>query len=587
MIKTKIICTIGPSVSSFEQIVQLVQAGMNVARLNFSHGTHEEHARSIEWLKRAREVLDVPLAIMLDTKGPEIRLGEIRGGQTLLETGQEWFLSSEAILGDQEHVSITPPHILPLLPVGTRILFDDGSIGSRVVGIEASGVRVRIENGGLIRSKKGVNVPDVSLDLPLITEKDRQDIIFGCSHDVDYIAASFVRSPAQVFEIKKLLSSEKKGEILVIAKIENREGVENFDGIVQIADGIMVARGDLGVEMPLNQVPRLQKMMIRKSYLAGKPVVTATQMLESMIYAPRPTRAEVSDVANAIYDSTSAVMLSGETASGKYPIESVAVMRSIIEEAENDFNYRLFFDEHVAPLYHDVPSAVARAAVTTANDSGAKGIFVFTERGDTARLLSRYRPKMPIFALTKHATTYHQLALTWGVVPLRQEHYSSIEAGFCLMAEYAMQRGLLAHGDLVVVTAGNPLNRSGTTNMMMVESIGDVLVRGESGYGARVHGKVAFLFSLEEEHPYRVKDQIIVISRCDDSYLPFAREAAGVILQNHIDDAESERYGREMIGSVLGKPVLLRADGAARVLKEGQLVTLDPEKAIVYKGIVE
>ena len=401
MIKTKIICTIGPAVNSVEKIIELMGAGMNVARLNFSHGTHEEHLKSIEYLKEAREELKSPLAIMLDTKGPEIRIGKFKEGHVSLKIGQSFLLSKDEVQGDEYQVTLFPGNILNQLELGTKILFDDGYISSVVVEKRNDGVIVEIINGGIIRSGKGVNIPNTHLDLPAVTEKDIHDIKFGCLQDIDLVAASFVRSADHVLTIKKILSDEKKPDILVIAKIENSEGVQNFDNIVQAADGIMIARGDLGVEVPLSHVPRLQKMMIRKSYLAGKPVVTATQMLESMIHNPRPTRAETSDVANAIYDSTSAVMLSGETAIGRYPIETVNVMRTIIEEAEADFNYRAFFDQHAPLVYHDVPSAVTLATVKTAYSSNAKAIFALTRGGATARLLSRLRPKMPIIALTE------------------------------------------------------------------------------------------------------------------------------------------------------------------------------------------
>ncbi|WP_068468246.1 pyruvate kinase [Candidatus Protochlamydia phocaeensis] len=585
MIRTKIICTIGPSCHTVEKMMELIEAGMNVARLNFSHGTQAEHLITINNLKEARQRLNSPLAIMLDTKGPEIRLGKIKDGYTTLKAGQKWKLLAQQIIGDSEQVSITPEHIIGNLKEGMRILFDDGYISSHVIEASEEEVVVEIENSGMIRSGKGVNVPNTNLNLPAVTAKDIDDIKFGCQQDIDIIAASFVRSAEHVLTIKRLLSEEKKPDILIIAKIENSEGVQNFDGIVQAADGIMIARGDLGVEVPLSHVPRLQKMMIRKSYLAGKPVVTATQMLESMINNPRPTRAETSDVANAIYDSTSAVMLSGETAIGRYPVETVKVMRSIVEEAEADFNYRAFFDQHAPLVYHDVPSAVTLATVKTAYSSNAKAIFAFTRGGSTARLLSRLRPKMPIIALTSHQKTFYQLAFNWGVIPYLCEPCGTIDEGFKKISSIALENHLVAYGDLVVMTAGTPFGVSGTTNMMIVESIGDVLVRGHVGYGQRVHGNVALVLAPESKKPYAVKDQLLVIPKCDDAYLPLMREAAGIILQNHINDVDSEKYAKKWALS-LGKPILLRADAASLILKEGQLVTLDPEKALVYKGVV-
>lgn len=471
MAKTKIICTIGPAVNTTGKMIQLMKAGMSVARLNFSHGDQEEHLRMIQYLKEAREQLNQPLAIMLDTKGPEIRLGVLKEGHIKLEPGKKWRLLNYGVLGDETQISIYPSDIPDQLPIGAQVLFDDGYISSTVIEKCDEGVVVEIHNEGVIRSGKGVNIPNIHLNLPAVTAKDMCDIQFGCEQDVDIIAASFVRSAEHVLTIKKILADQKKQDILVVAKIENSEGVQNFDNIVQVADGIMIARGDLGVEVPLSHVPRLQKMMIRKSYLAGKPVVTATQMLESMIYNPRPTRAETSDVANAIYDSTSAVMLSGETAIGRFPIEAVNVMRSIIEEAESDFNYRAFFDQHAPLIYQDVPSAVTLATVKTAYSSNAKVVFVFTRGGTSARLVSRLRPKMPIIAMADLKKTFHQLALNWGVIPIYDADCHTIKEGFEKMSAFALDSHLVAYGDLAVMTAANPFGVSGTTNMMIVESI--------------------------------------------------------------------------------------------------------------------
>lgn len=583
--RTKIICTIGPAVNSLEKISELIEAGMNVARLNFSHGTHSEHLAVINHIKEARKKLKQPVAILLDTKGPEIRIGKIKGGQVLLQSGQRWLLVRDAIEGDEQKVSITPGFIIDHIEKNERILFDDGYIAGTAVEITPEGVIVEILNSGIIKTGKGVNIPHGNLHLPAVTEQDIADIKFGCEQDVDIIAASFVRSAEHVLEIKRLLTAQNKPDTLVLAKIENREGVHNFDSIVQVADGIMIARGDLGVEVPLSQVPKLQKMMIRKSYLAGKPSVTATQMLESMINNPRPTRAEVSDVANAIYDSTSAVMLSGETAVGKYPLETVRVMKSVIEEAEEDFSYRTFFDSHAKLIYHDVPSAVTLATVKAAYTSHAQAIFTFTSRGSTARLLSRMRPSMPIVAMTFNEKCYYQLAINWGVVPLLGENHTSFTQAFASISQAAMESNIVSYGDLVVITAGSPFGISGTTNMMVMENIGDVLVRGYSGFGKRIHGNVSVVLSPEAKEPYMVRGKLLAIPTCDPSYLPLIKEAAGIILQNHIDDTASEDYAIK-IALELDKTLLVRADAACRILKEGQLVTIDPEKALVYNRIL-
>jgi pyruvate kinase len=585
MTRTKIICTIGPSCNSLEKIKELIQAGMNVARLNFSHGTYDEYREVIGYLKEARSQLGVSLAIMLDTKGPEIRIGKIANHTVQLAKGDKWQLMKEPILGDKEKISITPAYILDDLPLNNTVLFDNGYISSHIIEKTAMGVTVEIENGGIISSGKGVNIPTLSLNLPAVTEKDISDIRFGCEEGIDIIAASFARSADNIITIKNLLTELKSESVLVIAKIENHEGIENFDAILQVADGVMIARGDLGVEIPLSKVPKLQKDMIRKCYLAGKPSVTATQMLESMILNPRPTRAEVSDVANAIYDSTSAVMLSGETAVGKYPIETVKMMKSIIEEAEADFNYRNFFDLHSRLVFHDVPSAVTLATVKTAYSSNATAILAFTQGGATARLLSRLRPQMPIIAMTPSLKVYNLLSINWGVIPFHGTETRDFREALGKISDFALEKKILSYGDLVVVIAGATFGVSGTTNMMIVENIGDVLVRGFVGIGPRVHGNVVILLSTEGIKPYSVRGDIIVIPKYDSSLLPLVEEAAGVILQNHIDDEASEKSLLE-VGKELNKPIIVRADTAASILKEGQLITIDPEKALVYKGVV-
>lgn len=584
--KTKIICTIGPSVRTYEKILQLIDAGMNVARLNFSHGSPNEHQETIEMLKKARQERLVPLAIMLDTKGPEIRLGVIKDNYLEVCSQQKILITKEEKIGDANGISIHPSFVLDALEVGAQVLFDDGYISTRVVEISKKGVLVEIENNGVIRSHRGVNVPGINIDLPSMTEQDVKDILFGCKWDIDFIAASFIRSAEHVLEIKRLLISQDKPEILVIAKIENSLGIQNFDAILQVADGIMVARGDLGVELPLNQVPRLQKMMIRKCRQAGKLVVTATQMLESMITNPLPTRAEVSDVANAIYDSTSAVMLSGETAAGKYPIQAVQMMKEIAEETERDFNYRQFFANDSGIDFNDTTNSVALASVRTAYSSYAKGIFVFTNSGFSARALSRLRPEIPIIALTPHIKVYHQLALEWGVTPALSSIQKNIQEAFIQISNFALKQEIVQLGDLVVVVAGDPFGISRTTNTMLVETIGDVIVRGQKQKGSSIHGKVLFLHSSHEKKPEKFYQSIVVISHCDDSYIPFLQHALGVVLANHPEDTKSEKKALA-IANKFDIPLITRADQAMNLLKEGQMVILNPKKGIVYKGTID
>jgi len=470
-VRTKIICTLGPAVAGLENILKLIKAGMNVARLNFSHGTHDEHLKTIQILKKAREECGLPLAIMLDTKGPEIRVGDMESGGVALRAKQKLLLVKEPVIGSLKKITIIPPMVIDSLEIGTKVLFDDGYLISEVIDISSDGVLVQLQNEGVLQSRKGVNIPNADIPLPAMTEQDIADIIFGCQQDIDIIAASFIRSAEHILEIKKLLLEQGKSEIMVIAKIENSIGVQNFESIVDVADGIMVARGDLGVELPLNRVPALQKMMIRTCQRASKPVVIATQMLESMIKNPRPTRAEVSDVANAIYDSTSAVMLSGETAIGLYPIETVIMMRSIIEESEKDFNYRQFFALEGQNDYNDIPHSLALASVRTAYSANARALCVLTSTGLTARLISHFRPEMVILALSSSLKVYHQLALYWGVMAISPMVAKNKEEALSIIKQYALQHELVKYGDLLVITAGSHFGVGGTTNMMIVESI--------------------------------------------------------------------------------------------------------------------
>jgi len=466
--KTKIICTIGPSVASYEKIVELIEAGMNVARLNMSHGTYEGHRKIIQLLQKAREEKGANLAIMLDTKGPEIRLGEIPGGALDVLPLQKIYLSKE---DTPDGIKVIPEIVFDFLLEGMKILFDDGYIGATVVGKDSTGVFVEMENTGILKTHKGVNIPGVTIPLPAMTEEDKEALIFACKERVDIIAASFVRSADHVREIKHFLATQGRPDIAVIAKIEDRQGVENFKSIVEAADGIMVARGDLGVELPLHEVPSLQKMMIRECYPKAKPVITATQMLESMIYHPRPTRAEVSDVANAIYDSSSAVMLSGETAMGFYPISVVQMMKSIIQEAEDKFLYDEFFQTTSTHHLRNISFSVAKAAVKTAYNLEAKAIFALTSSGLTARVISSFRPKMPIIVLTPSQEVYYQMALTWGVIAAPPCSVESVEEAFIYLANFAKQRKIVSPADTVVLTAGSSFGVKGSTNMLIVEKI--------------------------------------------------------------------------------------------------------------------
>ncbi len=581
--RTKIICTIGPAVDSFEKIVQLMESGMDVARLNLSHGEKEEHTNRINWVKKAREMLERPCAIMLDTKGPEVRVGTIEGGSISLSAND--VITLTATSKDKNQIEIHPFSVLDNIAVGMKVLFDDGYIISKVIAKSDAGVEVEIQNGGKLSSRKGVNIPNAHLNLPAMTDQDVEDIKFGCDQDVDFIAASFIRSSDHVLQIKNLLAEQGRPDILVIAKIENAQGVENFDTIVRISDGIMVARGDLGVELDLGVIPKLQKMMIRRCFDACKPAVTATQMLESMITNPRPTRAEVSDVANAIYDGSSVVMLSGETAVGKYPIETVQRMQSIIDEAEKDYDYKEFFFHHARKDFHNVSSAVSSAAVKTAYSVDAKAIFAFTASGFTAHQVSRLRPFMPIMAVTGNWKIYHQLAFAWGVIPIFKQTKNKQEA-FAAAMSFSLKNGFLSFGDLVIVTSGSEFGKTGSTNTMMVENIGDVLLRGGKGHGPKLEKNVIILFGTEDVDLESLKDKIVVIPRCDNSYLPLMKEVAGIILDNNIDDSASEKYAI-LVAKTFDLSIIVRAEGAMTALRNKETVTLDPGRGVVYLSTKE
>ncbi|CAH1204691.1 Pyruvate kinase [Paenibacillus auburnensis] len=471
MRKSKIVCTIGPASESLENIKKLILAGMNVARLNFSHGDFEEHGNRIKTIRQASKELGKTVAILLDTKGPEIRTGKLEVEPIELVQDEYLTLTTEEILGDQNRISITYSDLPNDVQVGSTILIDDGLIGLTVVDIQGTEIKTRIVNGGTIKSKKGVNVPGVSISLPGITEKDTNDIVFGIGQDIDFIAASFVRKASDVQEIRALLEKHNASHIQIISKIENQEGVDNLDEILAVSDGLMVARGDLGVEIPAEDVPLAQKLMIQKCNIAGKPVITATQMLDSMQRNPRPTRAEASDVANAIFDGTDAIMLSGETAAGKYPVESVLTMSRIAEKAESALNHREIFMKQQIAQETTVTEAISQSVAISALDLNAKAIISSTVTGHTARVVSKYRPKSQIIAVTTQERTMRQLALVWGVTPVFGNEATSTDELLETALKGGKASGLVKAGDLVVITAGIPLGRSGSTNLVKVDTI--------------------------------------------------------------------------------------------------------------------
>ena len=474
--KTKIICTLGPAVDNEDMIRALIRTGMNAARFNFSHGSHQEHLNRLNLLKSVRDSMGRPVASILDTKGPEIRIRSFETKSISLEAGDLFTLTTREVQGNVNLVSVTYPELHKEVSAGQEILIDDGLVALKVEKIDGQDIRCTVENGGTLSANKSINIPGVHIHLPALTEKDVSDIQFGVENDFDFIAASFVRRAADVQAVREVLDRFGGQEIRIIAKIENQEGVDNIDEILEAADGIMVARGDLGVEIPAAKVPILQKQIIRKGLQAGKPVITATQMLDSMMRNPRPTRAEVSDVANAVFDGTSCVMLSGETAGGKYPLEALTAMVSIVEEAEQSIHYwRQFEKRRVIPA-SNINDAITHTCCLTAKDLEAKAILAATNSGRTARMICRFRPACPVAALTMHEKVRRQLAICWGVIPFLTGEVTSTDRIFSLSAEVALKERLVQNGDTVVITAGVPLGKSGSTNLIKAAIVNEELM---------------------------------------------------------------------------------------------------------------
>jgi len=469
--KTKIICTLGPAVDSDEKLRALIENGMDAARFNFSHGSHETHKAQLDRLKQVRRELGCPVAAVLDTRGPEIRIKGFANGPVRLNTGDTFTLTTREVAGDESCVSVTYDQLHEELSVGQEILIDDGLVAVRVERIEGQDIRCRVENGGTLSDNKSINIPGAHIRLPALTQKDTEDIRFGVEQGFDYIAASFVRRAEDVQLVRRLLDECGGEQVRIIAKIENQEGADNFDAILAQADGIMVARGDLGVEIPAARVPILQKRMIRKGMQAGKPVITATQMLDSMIRNPRPTRAEVSDVANAVYDGTSCVMLSGETASGSYPVEALTIMARVVSETERAIHYWKRFRKWQFPAMTSIDDAITHSACLTAMDLQAKAILAPTHTGHTARMIARFRPECPVAALTQREEVCRRLALCWGVIPLQINEARSTDQIFEQAAQTAVEQGMAGRGEVVVITAGVPLGRTGSTNLVKAHVI--------------------------------------------------------------------------------------------------------------------
>lgn len=550
---------------------------MNVARFNFSHGSHEEHLEKLKTIRQLRNEMNLPIATLLDTKGPEIRLGKFEGGKTELTAGSTLTLTTREVTGSAKEVSVSYKDLPKDVGKGSLILLDDGLIELKVKDIKGgTDIVCSVINGGKISDRKGVNLPGTRISMPYLSETDRLDIIFGIEQQFDFIAASFVRTPQDVLDIRQVLAQNNGRSIKIIAKIENAEGVANIDEILKTADGIMVARGDLGVEIDMQEIPILQKMMIRKCYQRGKMVITATQMLESMINNPRPTRAESSDVANAIYDGTSAIMLSGETAAGKYPVQAVRTMATIAERVEDDIDYRKRFRNREDESSPSITDAISHATCTTAHDLHAAAIISVSKSGRTARMISKYRPAVPIIACTSNEATYRQLSLSWGVVPIMVVEVDNTDD----LLENAIKAthsscDFVHTGDLVVLTAGIPVGMSGTTNLLKVQTVGTSLISGTGLNTLATAGNVCVAKTNEELFAnFNFGDILVCVDTCD-IWMKLVEHASGVIAEQ---SANSHIYG---VAEQLGIPVICGAHNCCQTLKSGMSVVMDAKSGVV------
>ncbi|MGG3450766.1 pyruvate kinase [Domibacillus aminovorans] len=584
MQKTKIVCTIGPASESLEMLQSLMEAGMNVARLNFSHGSHEEHGARIQNIRQAAKNTGKSIGILLDTKGPEIRTHDMENGSIEMVSGTNAVISMTEVTGTPERFSITYPGLINDVEPGSSILLDDGLIGLSVTSInhEKGEIAVRVLNSGTLKNKKGVNVPGVSVKLPGITEKDAADILFGVEQDVDFIAASFVRRASDVLDIRQLLEKHNATHIQIIPKIENQEGVDNIDSILEISEGLMVARGDLGVEIPAEEVPIVQKKLIKKCNMLGKPVITATQMLDSMQRNPRPTRAEASDVANAIFDGTDAIMLSGETAAGNYPLEAVQTMQNIAIRAEEEL-----------PMKKDIPArrrnntgrltvtdAIGQSVAKIAEALEVRAIIAPTESGHTARMISRYRAKASVIAVTESERISRRLSLAWGVFPvLSPNKVKSTDEMLEMAVARCLEEKLISRSDLVVITAGVPVGESGTTNLMKIHIVGDILVKAQGIGRHSAYGKVVTAKTATEALQKVEQGDILVTYGTDRDMMPAIEKCAAIITEEGGLTSHAA-----VVGISLGIPVIIDLKDALTKLKDGQEITVDAARGIIYNG---
>ena len=574
MRKTKIICTLGPSTDKDGVLRELIANGMNVARFNFSHGSHEEHKGRLDLLKSLREELGKPVAALLDTKGPEIRLKDFKNGTEMLEAGQTFTLTTRDVEGTKEICSITYKDLPQDVQPGGTIMLDDGLIKLQVQTVNDTDIVCKVLNNGKIKNKKGVNVPGVHLSMPYMSQRDRDDIIFGAQQGFDFIAASFVRTAQDVYDIRNLLN-EYDSNIRIIAKIENREGVNNIDSILAAADAVMVARGDLGVEIDFTELPGIQKNIIERSFSFGKPIVTATQMLDSMIVNPRPTRAEISDVANAIYDGTSAIMLSGETAAGAYPVEALKTMSAIAERTETENHARVEYLTEATNGKISVSDATAHAACLTAKDVNAAAIVTVSESGTTARLLSKYRPQQPIIACVMKEQVQRQLSLSWGITSLMMPLAHSTDELIEMSTALAKENGFLHNGELAVVTAGVPVGISGTTNMIKIHMVGNCLATGvgvgpENAEVSNATGKACVCRTLDEVRAKFKPGMVLVVPSTSNEMLNYVRDAAALVVEEPGLNSHAAIAGKALL-----KPTVVGAVGATSHIRDGLMIAVD------------
>ena len=575
--RTKIVCTLGPASDSEEILTKLIENGLNVCRFNFSHGSHEEHKVRMDTVKKVREKLNKPIAILLDTKGPEIRTGQFAEPEVLLEEGNEFTITMKDVIGTKDICTVSYKGLSKDVKPEDMILIDDGLVGLKVKEVNDDDILCIVENSGIVKNHKGVNVPGVKINLPALTEKDIKDIEFGIEEGIDFIAASFVRKASDVLAIREVLENNNATDIKIISKIENQEGVDNLDEIIKVSDGIMVARGDLGVEIPTEEIPIVQKLMIKKCNEAGKPVITATQMLDSMIRNPRPTRAEVTDVANAIYDGTDAIMLSGETAAGKYPVNAVKIMSTIAKRTEEDLDY----DEILKNSFtreKSVTDAISYSTCSTAVSLDASAIVTATSSGYTARMVSKFRPKVPVVAATISGKAMRQLSLSWGVYPVKAKLGSNTDEVIDYSIKAAQQAGYLKDGELVVITAGVPVGVSGTTNLIKVCVMSEEIVQGIGVGEKTIEGKVCII-NPGDDCKYFNEGDILVTTMTDIDMNHYIAKAGAIVTE----DGGMTSHAA-IVGLNLDKAVVVSATNILNLVKNGETITVDSSRGAIYRG---